>query len=416
MSLPLSAPPADQDGLRLTQGSRIAISLFFAVILLQPGFTIIQHGPRTGEQWFQLAGAVALTVLTIRAFNKAPPSGRPAPWPALAVILALGIGLLIAGGPGWLAAIAVAAAMCGRYSSNPLPAIVAAVACSLAGLALALLGRLPSGSLFAVVVIAPLAAFFAYSAARRAEAVETLRRTRAELARAAVAEERLRIARDLHDLLGHSLSLITLKAELAGRVIGTDPERAATEIRELESVARDSLSDVRAAVAGYRQPDLAGEIAAARRLLGAAGIATQVAAEDAGRLPQEVDSALAWAVREGATNVVRHSTATQASISVSVGPAQAEAEIRDNGAGPEYHGEHPAVAPAWPAGPASPALRGAPEGHAAAAAPARPRPAFAGSGLAGLAERVGGLGGEVTAGADGRGFLLRVAVPLRRPA
>ena len=111
----------------------------------------------------------------------------------------------------------MAAATCGRYSGTARPGDIGATACALAGLA----GSDPRdpgyGGYAGGVAIAPLALFFAYSAGRRLDMVSTLRRTRAELARAAVAEERLRIARDLHDLLGHSLSLITLKAELAGR-------------------------------------------------------------------------------------------------------------------------------------------------------------------------------------------------------
>jgi two-component system sensor histidine kinase DesK len=105
--------------------------------------------------------------------------------------------------------------------------------------------------------------------------------------------------------------LIALKAELAGRAIGTDSGRAAAEIAELESVARQSLTDVRAAVAGYRQPDLAGELVSARQVLESAGIATRISAPDTTGLSQEVDAALAWAVREGTTNVVRHSRASR---------------------------------------------------------------------------------------------------------
>ena len=89
---------------------------------------------------------------------------------------------------------------------------------------------------------------------------EELTEARAELARAAVAQERERFARDLHDLLGHTLSVIALKAELAGRLLPGDPERAAAEVGEVEQVARQALSEVRDAVSGYRQPTLEGEI------------------------------------------------------------------------------------------------------------------------------------------------------------
>ena len=216
------------------------------------------------------------------------------------------------------------AAAFGRYSQSPLPAVIGAAACGIAGLTISVVHGYQSGLILAAGFIAPMAGLFAYSAGRRADTLRMLRRTRAELARAAVAEERLRIARDLHDLLGHSLSLITLKAELAGRVISADPARAAREIAELETVARQSLSDVREAVAGFRQPDLAGELVAARQLLDAAGIASQISSAGAADLPQDVDAALAWAVREGTTNVVRHSKATHVAIAVTAGPAIAK--------------------------------------------------------------------------------------------
>jgi two-component system sensor histidine kinase DesK len=168
-------------------------------------------------------------------------------------------------------------------------------------------------------------------------------------------------------------------------------------------VARQSLSDVREAVAGFRQPDLAGELEAARQLLDAAGIASQIASSGPATLPQPVDAALAWAIREGTTNVVRHSRATQVSIRVSAGPDTATAEISDNG---------PAAADETgrPASPAAPVPTTGPQGRATLSLL---RPAFTGSGLAGLAERVRSLGGELAAGAiEPQGFLLRVVVPL----
>ena len=397
-------------GLWALRGRRPLIGIVLAVLVLQPGdvFRILEHGPDSGLQWFQLIGPVVLTCIVLWLFSRAAAPGWRAHWVSLTCISALALALFIAGGPNWLATVAVVAAICGRFSRNPAAAIATALVFSLTGLILAVIHHYGSGNLAAVLLIAPLSALFAYSATERAETLSKLRRTRAELAKAAVAEERLRIARDLHDLLGHSLSLITLKAELAGRVIRTDPDRAATEISELESVARQSLADVRGAVAGFRQPDLAGELVAARQLLDAAGIATEITCAETAGLPRELDSALAWAVREGVTNVVRHSTATRVFITVRVGPAHAVAEIRDNGQPvPSANGSLPA------SGSAPPELTAGPAGRASAA----PRPAFAGSGLTGLAERVRSLGGEIAAGAArGHGFLLRVAVPLSTPS
>ena len=406
----LSAAGPDTDG-PWSRYRRILIGIALAVLVLQPGnvFRILLRGPESGLQWFQLTGAVVLTGVVLWLFSRAAAPGWRAHWVSLIAISALALALFISGGANWLATVAVAAAICGRFSRSVAPVIATALVFSLTGLILATVHHYASGNLAAVLLIAPLAALFAYSATARAETLSRLRRTRAELARAAVAEERLRIARDLHDLLGHSLSLITLKAELAGRVIRTDPDRAATEISELESVARQSLADVRGAVAGFRQPDLAGELVAARQLLDAAGIAAEITSAEIAGLPRELDSALAWAVREGATNVVRHSSATQVSITVSVGQTQAVAEIRDNGQ------PAPASNRPLPTSAAAPAeLTAGPDGRVALA---RPRPVFAGSGLAGLTERVRSLGGEIAAGAaGGHGFLLRVAVPLSAPS
>jgi two-component system, NarL family, sensor histidine kinase DesK len=404
---------ADQDTDRpwASRGRRILIGIVLAVLVLQPGdiFRILLHGPHSDLQWFQVSGAVVLTGIVLSQFSSADDPGWRTHWASLLAIIALALGLFIAGGANWLATVAVAAAICGRFSRTLAPVIATALVFSLAGLILAAIHHYGSGNIASVLLIPPLSALFAYSATGRAETLSRLRRTRAELARAAVTEERLRIARDLHDLLGHSLSLITLKAELAGRIIGTDPDRAAREVSELESVARQSLADVRGAVAGFRQPDLAGELVAARQLLDAAGIAAKITSAEAAGLPREVDSALAWAVREGATNVVRHSTATQVFITVSINPAAATAEIRDNGRPvPDDAGLLHAT------GPGAAALTAGPGGRTALGGLHQ---AFAGSGLAGLAERVRGLGGELSAGlAGGHGFLLRVAVPLSRPA
>jgi len=251
------------------------------------------------------------------------------------------------------------------------------------GLAVSLWYSFDYGALLAASAVPLLGGLFAYSAERRNVLIYALKETRAELARMAVAEERLRISRDLHDLLGHSLSVIALKSELAGRMIETDPQRAAKEIAELEAVTRRSLAEVRQAVTGYRQPSLAAELAAVRRMLASAGIDCRVDAPGSYDLPPEVDALLAWTVREGSTNIVRHSGARHAGITVTVTGASASAELTDDGAGP-------------PAGRGTPAADGG-----------------ISSGLAGLAERAGRLGGTLLAGAGRNGgFRVRVTVPL----
>jgi len=155
-----------------------------------------------------------------------------------------------------------------------------------------------------------------------------LNEARSEVARLAAENERSRIARDLHDLLGHSLTTITVKAGLARRLAQSDPERAAVEIAEVEALSRRSLADVRAAVANYREVTLAGELATGAELLRAAGIQAN--------LPRATDvvapgyqELFGWVLREGLTNVVRHAHATVCTVSI----ARTSVEVIDNGIG-----------------------------------------------------------------------------------
>src|SRR5256884_2798909 len=159
-----------------------------------------------------------------------------------------------------------------------------------------------------------------------------LSQAREQIARLAVGEERLRFARDLHDLLGHSLSVIALKSELAGRLIKTTPGLAAHEVEDIEKVARDALRDVREAVATYRQPTLAAELAGAHEALTAAGIEFHSYQEHAPLTPA-VEAVLAWTVREGVTNVMRHSQAKRCAIRISNRDGHITVEVVDDGRG-----------------------------------------------------------------------------------
>jgi two-component system, NarL family, sensor histidine kinase DesK len=392
----------------------------------------------TSLSFFLLAGTVAFTAIVFRVFSGGylwdHAQARRVLWIWLPAALSLGIALFVVGelhkstsnAGGWVVVLTIAAAVCGRFTASVWPAVIGASLCIISGLAVAdAVSWKNQGQLIAVLLTPLLATFLAYTAGKRLETVARLRQTRAELARIAVAEERLRIARDLHDLLGHSLSLITLKAELSRRMITTDTERATHELAELEAVARQSLSDVREAVAGYRQPDLAAELAAARQLLTAAGIAVRIETPETLSLPGDVDAALAWTVREGVTNVVRHSGAGRATIAVTTCRAGAVAEITDDGAQSGAFPKQRSLPPVpRPASSAPSALAGAADpaqGAVAVAAPAAEPtvepgytwPRRTGSGLAGLGERVRQLGGELAAGpVPPAGFRLRVTIPL----
>ncbi len=216
-----------------------------------------------------------------------------------------------------------------------------------------------------------------------------LREAREEVARLAANDERLRLARDLHDLLGHSLSLITLKSELAGRMLPDQPDAAAQQVADIERVSRQALVDVREAVTGYRRPRLAVELAGARAALRTAGVELTVdpALEGEHRgLAADEESALAWALREAVTNVVRHSGARRCELLLT---EEWEADERrswclavlDDGAGP-------------------------------------PRAQHDGNGLSGLRERLALADGRLETGPAprGRGFALRAYVPLAAPA
>jgi two-component system sensor histidine kinase DesK len=203
-----------------------------------------------------------------------------------------------------------------------------------------------------------------------------LREAREEISRLAVTEERLRFARDLHDLLGHSLSVIVLKAELASKMASRAPERTEAEVQDIERVARDALREVREAVAGYRQPSLSQELANARTTLAAAGIEVRVEVA-AGAFPTTVDSTLAWAAREAATNVIRHSQARHVAFRLGRDDGEVWLDVTDDGQG------------------------GA-------------EPSGTGTGLRGLGERVQAQGGALEFGprAEG-GFQVAVRLPLR---
>jgi two-component system sensor histidine kinase DesK len=168
------------------------------------------------------------------------------------------------------------------------------------------------------------------SLGRAMRANEELRRMREERARLAVSEERLRIARDLHDLLGHTLTLISLKNELARRLIESDPRRAEAELAEAGRVTREALAQVRDAVHGYRRLAFADALESARATLAAAGIECRVEGGASG-LSSEVESVFAWAVREATTNVVRHSNARSCAITLSIGGGGAALQVEDDG-------------------------------------------------------------------------------------
>lgn len=212
-----------------------------------------------------------------------------------------------------------------------------------------------------------------FSGVSRANA--RLRVTQEEAERLAKTAERERIARDLHDLLGHTLSLITLKSELAAKLVPRDPARAEAEIREVERISREALKEVRAAIAGYRSEGLSAELARARLALETAGVRLETVAAPVELAPVE-ETVLSLALREAVTNVMRHARASTCRILLEQMEEETRLEVRDDGASAQAGAE--------------------------------------GVGLSVMRERVEGLGGRLERRVDG-GTVIAVALPRRRP-
>ena len=333
----------------LRVGLGVGVALFIAVYMsvLPP------------TRWLSRRGAVAVTG-------------------ALALLPVIAIALLAAGAPPSFSALFVYVA---AATGLLLPPRIAAAVIVAAGVGVGILGVARGdhdGAVAATVLTVVSIGALMVAFGRVTRVNRELRETREELATLAVADERLRIARDLHDLLGHSLSVIALKSELAARLLERDPARAGSELEEIQSVSREALAEVRGAVKGYRGLALADSLTRARTALAAAGIECELGDAPAA-LPAEVDSVLAWTVREGTTNVIRHSRARRCEIRIHTDRASAALEIDDDGRanGAVDHG---------------------------------------GSGLDGLRERAQRVHGTLEAGTRPEGgFRLRVTVPLPEP-
>ncbi|MGW2282223.1 histidine kinase [Streptomyces sp. NPDC001770] len=328
-----------------------------------------------------LAFVAVYLQLFFRHTSRTPALTRAAWTIAVLVVFAAVLSLTL--GPQWLVLfvyvnVSAGAALSLRAACRLIPAVTALMA----GIGLAD-GADSAGELVLGLLVPALLGGFAMTGVRQLmRTTHELREARATVAQLAANEERLRLARDLHDLLGHSLSLITLKSELAGRMLPGHPEQAALQVADIEQVSRQALADVRDAVTGYRRLTLPGELAGARTALAAAGITADVPADapDADGLTAAREEALAWGLREAVTNAVRHSGARTCAVTLT--PRQTldgqvlELAVADDGRG------------------------------GAGSTP--------GNGLTGLRERLAAVDGTLVARpADtGRGFRLTLSVPL----
>jgi two-component system sensor histidine kinase DesK len=223
----------------------------------------------------------------------------------------------------------------------------------------------------ASVIISALIGAVTIQAAARAAGDAKLRMAQEEIERIAKLAERERIARDLHDLLGHTLSVVVLKTELAQKLLPRDPARAAQEMAEVERISRQGLAEVREAITGYRTSGLGAEIEHVRETLNAAGIDATIEARPVALAPAQ-ETAFSLALREAVTNVIRHSAARQCHICFYAQDGSALMEVQDDGKGSD---------------------------------------APFGNGLLGMRERIQALGGVLSRESD-RGTRLMIKLPI----
>lgn len=333
---------------------------------------------RTSDPWISGLGLLVFNSLyiyvTFRSFDR---ERRESPSTRLALVAMALVtcALALAYGGTWLLffpllGLAAGAALRGRWLGRwgwPLAALggaVAGVKDGWGGLNIAY------GTFLSTMVTAAILSL--------SDAVRQLRAAREELATRAVAEERLRFSRDLHDLLGHTLSVIVVKSEAARRLASRDLDAALTQITDIESVGRQALTEVREAVTGYREGSLGTELDRARSALTAADM-EPVVHHSGPPLPPRAEALLGWVVREAVTNVVRHSGASRCEIAVSGSTEHVRLTVTDNGTG----GDGPAQGP--------------------------------GTGLTGLTERLAAAGGSLTAEVEPRGgFTVTAQLPVER--
>jgi two-component system, NarL family, sensor histidine kinase DesK len=353
---------------RWTQGWRRVFMLSLPLVyLVYLGISVTQNSRGAGEiAGFVILGAFVAAWITVPFVGR----GSRAFWIVYGVLLALVVAELPFGRAAtFVMLVFLTLLTVARLGQRSIPIVIAfAVAALVVPVAVTSWNVSLAKSFDDVTPVAiPVVALAMFATVQVIRGNQALAQARAELARLAAENERIRIARDLHDLLGHSLTTITVKAGLARRLGAVDAERANQEIAEVEGLARQSLADMRAAVSNYRDVTLTGELAAGRELLRAAGIVADLpsAADVVEPAHQEL---FGWVIREGLTNIVRHAHASSCTVRLS----PSSVEILDDGIG----------------------------GSAAA-----------GNGLSGLSERVAAAGGTVDAGpAQPHGWRLRVSL------
>jgi len=340
---------------------------YLTFFLWQP---ITQHASRT--EWIATAAALVVFLFFYFAFFV-----TRRPWPLICVVCIGAIGVVYAPFNGGAANFFIYAASMAPFALDTEWAGALAIAGVVTVAALeSWLLHITNGFIFPATFLSTFIGAANIYFAQKNRHVEELKRANAEIEQLTKVAERERIARDLHDVLGHTLSLITLKSELANRLFERDPVSARREIAEVERVAREALTQVRRAVTGIRAAGLAAEMASAKLLLESNGVRLDYDFADV-PLPVEIETVLAMTVREAATNIQRHARANSARVTLEVQGAGLVLCVEDDGRGG-------AIVP--------------------------------GNGLSGMRERLAGIGAELRVDSGkGRGTVVRVTLPLPEP-
>jgi two-component system, NarL family, sensor histidine kinase DesK len=357
--------PVDEDQRGLGTRRRRRYAALFLIYLTYGVLDLFERNGPIGIAIGLALLAVFISLYLALPHGMSSPDQRGARWMPLAMLAVFVVYAVIGGEGSMMLLIYLAVAVVLFHPPRvSIPAVVALCAVSIL-----LPPQVDSwdvpGLHFSYAASIALVSLVVYASRRITAGDIALLQAQSEVRRLAKEQERMRIGRDLHDILGHSLTTVVVKSELAQRLVPIDPEQAATEMSEVAELARQSLADVRSTVAGYREVSLASELATAREVLRAAGIEAELPAT-VESVPGDRRELFGWVVREGVTNAVRHSRAHR----VTVRFLDRGIEVVDDGVG---------------------------DGAAM------------GTGLRGLTERVAAAGGRLTAGAtDSGGWRLAV--------
>ena len=433
-------PSITHSGIRgqLAPGSGGPMRWFFSgiwlVYLIQPVSGLFGH--HHSAAW--IAGGLAITaafcviyVAVVGTWDRAP---RLAIW-GLSAIFALAVLACVVYGSDWLALWIYVSAATGFAFPGRRPAMLAVLGVSACYAVLGWLTHATTSNFLIILLPVVLLGWAMIGFRMQIMLTRELSQARETVAKLAANEERLRLARDMHDLTGQSLSLVTLKSDLARKMLSRLPQTrerdaALSEVDDIGQVSRQTLRDIREAVSGYRRPTLAIEIITSRNALESAGIALDddpALTLRSGTFDPDAEAALAWCLREAVTNVIRHSGAKNCRVRLTHQVGEMSLEVSDDGRGLGTPDRPAAGVTSRASGggdrdqrvpTSAPVPHGDDSGRDGRIMPEPGGVAAGGSGLRGMSERLAAIGGQLSlgqGGLSGRGFRLVATVPQAPP-